>query len=257
MVGAAVLPALNGSAAASQTNAATKIMIIRHAEKPVGTITGINASGVADSSSLIPQGWQRAGALVPLFNASTGPLPVPNYLFAPNLFGSGTSERPFETITPLAAKLGITINAAPSADKPGQYASTDYAAMVSVALGCPGVVLVAWEHEDIPPMANILLGNSTAPQTWPSARFDVVWIFDLNPATNTYAFSQVPQLLLQGRSWPRRFFRLIHRQENLDVAARFAVHHQREVRGARIHQARQLHLNEVQADISWCKCWRA
>ncbi len=197
--GMAVLPSLHRTASASQANAATQIMIIRHAEKPVGKINGINESGNQDSSSLIPQGWQRAGALVTLFNSSFGPLPMPSYLFAPNVFASGTSERPFETITPLAAKLGITINAHPGADKPAQYASTDYSTMVSAVLSCPGVVLIAWEHEDIPLMANLLLGNSTtAPQTWPSARFDVIWIFDLNPAANTYTFSQLPQLLLQG-----------------------------------------------------------
>jgi hypothetical protein len=199
LAGTTILPVLDRTVSASPTSAATKVMIIRHAEKPVGQILGINESGVEDSSSLIPQGWQRAGALVSLFGASSGPLPTPSYLFAPNVFGSGTSERPFETITPLAAKLAIAINANPAADNPGQYASTDYAAMVSVALGCQGVVLIAWEHEDIPSIANLLLGNSTtAPQTWPSARFDVIWIFDLNPATNTYTFSQAPQLLLHG-----------------------------------------------------------
>ncbi|HTS46866.1 MAG TPA: hypothetical protein VMH05_02920 [Bryobacteraceae bacterium] len=42
------------------------------------------------------------------------------------------------------------------------------------------------------------MNSTTAPQTWPSARFDVVWVFDINPATNTYTFNQLPQLLLQG-----------------------------------------------------------
>ncbi len=184
---------------ATQAGGATKIMIIRHAEKPVGQITGINASGSPDSSSLIPQGWQRSGALISLFGSSSGPLPVPSYLFAPNLFGSGTSKRPFETITPLAAKLGITINAKPGNAAPAEYDSTGYPSMASDVVSCPGVVLIAWEHEDIPSIANLLIGNSTtAPQTWPSARFDVVWTFDLNPATNTYSFNQLPQLLLQG-----------------------------------------------------------
>ncbi len=174
-------------------------MIIRHAEKPAGNITGINASGSPDSSSLTPQGWQRAGALIPLFTSSSGPLPVPDCLFAPNVFASGTSQRPFETITPLAAKLGIAINASPDGATVAQYASTDYTAMVADALARSGSVLIAWEHEDIPLMANVILGNkTTAPQTWPDARFDVVWTFDLNPATNTYSFNQLPQRLLEG-----------------------------------------------------------
>jgi hypothetical protein len=85
---------------------AAKLMIIRHAEKPVGLIGGVNASGNPDPNSPIPQGWRRAGALVPLFGSSFGPLPTPTYLFAPNLFGSG-SQSPFETITPLAANSGL------------------------------------------------------------------------------------------------------------------------------------------------------
>jgi hypothetical protein len=71
--------------------------------------------------------------------------------------------------------------------------------MISDALACPGVVLISREHELIPSIANIILGNSTVvPQTWPDTRFDVVWIFDLKPATSTYTFNQLPQLLLQG-----------------------------------------------------------
>lgn len=91
------------------------------------------------------------------------------------------------------------MNATPNGVAPGQYAPTDYALMVPDALACPGIVLIAWEHEDIPLIANLILGNNTTtPQIWPSERFDVVWTFDLNPATGVYAFSQVPQLLLQG-----------------------------------------------------------
>jgi hypothetical protein len=59
-------------------------MIIRHAGKPVGQINGVDASGNQDPNSLIPQGWQRAGALVALFGSSFGPLPAPTHLFAPN-----------------------------------------------------------------------------------------------------------------------------------------------------------------------------
>lgn len=201
LAGAGFLAPLRRSAraqSASQPGGATKVMLIRHAEKPVGQINGIDESGNQDPNSLIPQGWQRAGALVPLFSSSFGPLPTPTHLFAPNVFGSG-SKRPFETITPLAARLGITMNATPGGVAPGQYAPGDYALMVPDALACPGVVVIAWEHEFIPSIANIILGNNTTvPQTWPSARFDVVWIFDFNSATNAYTFNQLPELLLQG-----------------------------------------------------------
>src|SRR5882762_11370731 len=200
----------------SQKYSATKIMLIRHAEKPTSTENGINIDGDSDSSSLIPQGWQRAGALNGLFTSAIGPLPTPNFLFAPNVFSndapaktkpsaakksgsSGTSRRPYETITPLSLKLGIVINAIPGSTKPAQYAKGDYPAMLNAAMGSSGIVLISWEHGEIPNLANQILGNkTTAPQKWPSERFDIVWVFDLNTATNTYSFNQAPQLLLQG-----------------------------------------------------------
>ncbi len=182
----------------TSTEGASKVMVIRHAEKPVGNINGVDESGNQDPNSLIPQGWQRAGGLGPLFGSSFGPLPTPTHIFAPNVFGTG-SKRPFETITPLAARLGITIDATPGGVAPGQYAPADFGLMVPDALACPGIVLIAWEHEFIPSLANLILGNTTVvPQAWPAARFDVVWVFDLNPATNAYTFNQVPQMLLQG-----------------------------------------------------------
>jgi hypothetical protein len=193
-------PGIGVKLPATQTSGATKVMIVRHAEKPAGQFNGIDEFGNPDPNSLIPQGWQRAGALVSLFGSSFGPLPSPSYLFAPNVFGTG-SKLPFETITPLAAKLAMTINATSGGVTPGQYAPSDFALMVPDALACPGVVLIAWEHEFIPSIANQILGNTTtAPPAWPNARFDVVWVFDLNPTTttNTYTFNQLPQLLLQG-----------------------------------------------------------
>jgi len=51
---------------------ATKIMIIRHAEKP-GTYgnekyDGIDAKGKADKESLVTLGWERAGGIANLFD---------------------------------------------------------------------------------------------------------------------------------------------------------------------------------------------
>ncbi len=200
----------------STTYTTTKVMLIRHAEKPTSTQSGINIDGDPDSSSLIPQGWQRAGALNGLFTSGIGPLPTPDLLFAPNLFSkdspgqskasaakkhgsSGTSRRPYETITPLSLKLGITINLTPGSKSPAQYAKGDYPTMLNTALALQGIALISWEHGEIPSLANQILGNqTTSPQKWPSERFDLVWVFDLNTATNTYSFNQVPQLLLQG-----------------------------------------------------------
>jgi len=60
-------------------------------------------------------------------------------------------------------------------------------------------VLISWEHEAIPGIANRILADTTScPQKWPGDRFDLVWIFDRNSEGGDWRFSQVPQLLLPG-----------------------------------------------------------
>ena len=44
----------------------SKIIVIRHAEKPDATDEGVTPHGAGDKESLIVRGWQRAGALVAL-----------------------------------------------------------------------------------------------------------------------------------------------------------------------------------------------
>ncbi|HEU0051720.1 MAG TPA: hypothetical protein VFQ39_01040, partial [Longimicrobium sp.] len=74
----------------------------------------------------------------------------------------------------------------------------DETAVAQAAMACGGVALIAWQHQDIPTIANAIVGNdSTVPQQWPGDRFDLVWVFDLQPG-GTYSFTQVPQLLLAG-----------------------------------------------------------
>ena len=58
---------------------------------------------------------------------------------------------------------------------------------------------MCWQQDYIPKIANYILGNkTTAPQDWPDDRFDMVWVFDRDPATALYSFRQVPQNLLMG-----------------------------------------------------------
>jgi hypothetical protein len=177
-----------------------KIMIIRHAEKPADNPPpqGVNANGDADPESLIPLGWQRAGALASLFAPVRGPLQAPELATPQAIFAAGVgkhshSERPTQTVTPLAARLGLQIN--------GDYLKGDESAMVAAALAQQGVVLIAWQHEAIPGIANQIVGNTTTvPQTWPGERFDLVWVFDWDAGAGAYLFTQVPQLLLAGDS---------------------------------------------------------
>ena len=48
------------------------LMIIRHGEKPDGEEPGLDAAGAQDDSSLTTVGWQRAHALVGLFDPAQG-----------------------------------------------------------------------------------------------------------------------------------------------------------------------------------------
>jgi hypothetical protein len=177
----------------------TKIMIIRHAEKPPasGAPFGVTADGNQDAESLIIQGWQRAGALACLFAPTDGPLQnaelaTPTFLFASESKTGGGSKRPIETITPLASKLALPITT---------HKKTSIDKVAADAIACGGTALISWQHEDVPAIANIILGNdTTVPQQWPGNRFDVVWVFDLDPSSNAYSFSQVPQSLLSGDS---------------------------------------------------------
>jgi hypothetical protein len=182
------------------TPAAGKIMVIRHAEKPPdsGSPFGVTPDGNQDAESLIVQGWQRAGALAALFAPSRGQLQstelaTPQFLYASGIAKHSSSERPQETITPLAGKISLSINT--------NFLKGDEKAMVDDAVAQSGTVLICWEHQAIPEIANYILGNNTtAPQQWPGQRFDLVWVFDLDTSNGQYGFTQVPQLLLEGDS---------------------------------------------------------
>jgi len=171
---------------------AMKIMVIRHAEKPTATDQGVSPAGDDDKHELIVQGWQRAGALVCLFDPARGPLQstelaTPQFLFA----SDDSSLRPKETITPLAKRLKLKIDLS--------FSKGQESALVAAAKAANGVVLIAWQHEDIPAIGNAIVGNkTTVPQKWPGDRFDIVWVFDLDSASGHYKFTQVPQCLLAG-----------------------------------------------------------
>lgn len=188
--------------ATSVTPTATKIMLIRHAEKPPSSPPpqGVDINGDPDAESLIVQGWQRAGALVVFFAPSVGPfqnseIATPATIYASQVEKGSDSKRPQETVTPLIAKLGssVTVNF----DFPkGQEKEVGHS-----ALACTGVVLICWEHQSIPKITKhfpISVNNTTPILTgWPDDRYDVVWIFDLD-STGAYCFYEEAQLLLAG-----------------------------------------------------------
>ena len=173
----------------------TQILIIRHGEKPppAGRPNGIKEDGSEDHHSLVVRGWQRAGALAPYFCTPMHPgFGRPTVVFSPPMEGKdGDHGRPYQTVRPVCERLGLKTVV--------DHVLDEEEALVDDVRSRSGVVLIAWEHKRIATIANRILGDqTTAPQTWPDDRFDVVYVFDLDPATGTYRFSQVPQLLLGG-----------------------------------------------------------
>jgi hypothetical protein len=184
---------------------ARKIMLIRHAEKPQGGTQGVDAAGNDGQEFLTVQGWQRAGALARFFvpvkpQLQHPSIEPPQFLFAAGPVskkqkkaGNGSKScRPEQTITPLSQLLGsaVPLNL--------NFVKGQEPEVAAAAMACSGVVLIAWQHEDIPAIAAAILGKTgIVTPTWPGNRFDVVWVFDLRP-TGGYSFSQVPQMLLAG-----------------------------------------------------------
>jgi len=177
---------------------ATKIMLIRHAEKPTDDpdTHGVTQKGEESGESLNVRGWQRAGALTLLFAPANGrfqnvSLARPRFLFASKPLRRKGSKRPAQTITPLADKLDIEIHE--------EFERNDYKDMLAEVFSCRGVVLICWQREYIPEIAQHILGSKKAVfSDWPEDRFDLVWVFDLNPTSGKYRLKQVPQKLLAG-----------------------------------------------------------
>jgi hypothetical protein len=217
---------------------ATKIMVIRHAERPgtyyegkqfyranpagdsAGTrFYGVNPTGdAADKEGrkhLITLGWQRAGALVPLFVKPWGPadgLATPDHLFAsdPDIKSNiddvaGPSQRPCETLMPIAAKLRKRIDT--------HYKKNEYGKMIAKGLSKKGAVLIAWQHEDIPLLSQEILDQTETlkdlniPKKWPKGlqgpRYDLVFVFDRPSGEGRIKkFRLFGQMLLVGDAKP-------------------------------------------------------
>ncbi|GAB3960749.1 hypothetical protein GCM10029978_010960 [Actinoallomurus acanthiterrae] len=173
---------------------ADTVMIIRHGEKPPskGAPFGVTEDGQQNDGSLTVRGWQRAGALVDLFAPQKGSLraglvrPATIYAAQPN---GDKGLRHSETITPLAARLGLQPKLS--------YGKGDEAALGKKLASAHGNVLVCWEHSAIPDIVAAMGAvHPKPPAKWAGKRFDVVWVFTRDG--KGWRFSQVPQLVLPG-----------------------------------------------------------
>ncbi|WP_315707316.1 MULTISPECIES: histidine phosphatase family protein [unclassified Bradyrhizobium] len=183
---------------------ALTILIIRHAEKPDGDITGpgLTHKGQEDPKALVISGWERAGAWTALFGSGLGgtDYPTPHAIYAADP-DSGTrdsepSRRPYETVQSLAARVGLS--------KPDiSFGKGHEAALVAALLNLSGVVLVSWEHKaivsDILPRLPVS-NKQDLPAHWSSKRFDVVLRFDREPGETEFKFKELFPCLMPGDS---------------------------------------------------------
>ena len=155
-----------------------QILIIRHAEKPDDT----------KDSHLTARGYARAAALVQYFSGSFS---TADFLYATQK--SSGSNRPVETLTPLATALHMTINSS--------IADADYATLAQQILTDPQyagkMLIVCWHHGTIPALARAL-GVDKPPTSWLDAVFDRVW--RIQYSDGQVIFDNLPQRLLFGDS---------------------------------------------------------
>jgi hypothetical protein len=186
--------------AAGETKKNTKfpqhILLIRHAEK----------TGDKDDVHLSKKGKDRAEVLDQLFVASKerpDPFPTPDFIFAAGHHKD--SQRPVETVTPLAKKLNLFLNdrydsKLPKGDdkakKEGMNELRDELFSSSKFFG--KTILVAWRHSTISELAKTLKATKV-PQKWEDEVFDRVWQITYDDQGNV-TFRDRPQRLLPGDS---------------------------------------------------------
>jgi phosphohistidine phosphatase SixA len=115
-------------------------------------------------------GQARAAKLADFIPAKYG---APDVLFASAI--SKHSARPYETITPLSKRMGVTIDAT--------FADQDYGALAKEILSVEGCadkcVVVCWHHGNIPSLAQALrAGAGEYPDPWNPAVFNLILQLD-------------------------------------------------------------------------------
>jgi hypothetical protein len=144
---------LMGMQAFSQ-HASLKVVLIRHGEKNDAT------------GNLSCQGLHRAMMLPAVLNAKFA---RPTAIFAPSLNDHKETghARMFQTITPFAVQDSIAIDT--------KYAVAKDSAVANAIMKKKGVVVVCWEHGNIPAIAKAL-GVQTPNLKWGNNDFDSIWI---------------------------------------------------------------------------------
>ncbi|HTI61416.1 histidine phosphatase family protein [Mucilaginibacter sp.] len=130
-----------------------KVVIIRHGEKP------------ADGDNLDCAGFNRSLALPKVLYDKFG---TASAIFVPSI-KSGSQTKPvrmFQLITPYAVKYNLAVNSS--------YPVDDHKDLANEIRKLNGVVIVVWEHDNIPKIAKAL--GIKNPPAWPGTDFDGIWI---------------------------------------------------------------------------------
>ncbi len=130
------------------TNAHPTVYLIRHGEKPIR------------GNGLSPQGITRSQCLVNIFRARSEY--NIGHIMAQKPKKSGSQQRPYDTVAPLAKSLNMTVDTSCERDD-----SACVANVVGNYTG-RGNILICWEHKRLTDIVTAL-GDSNAP-TYPDAR---------------------------------------------------------------------------------------
>jgi hypothetical protein len=137
-----------------------RVLLIRHAEKPDDIL----------STHLSEAGVKRAEALPKLFEKSDDrpePFPKPDFLIATR--NTKNSQRPTETLAPLAKALDLKVDATFDHTNPPSLATVLFGTSKYVGK----TVLVCWHHGAITEVAKAL--GVEKPPEWKDGVYDRVW----------------------------------------------------------------------------------
>lgn len=160
-----------------------QVVILRHGEKPSDP----------RNPDLSPIGVQRADMLARAISAL---FPKPDFLFA--AAPSRNSNRPVETLTPLAMALTLPLHA--------DIADSDFEVLVDDLLHDPiysnKVAIVCWHHGNIPdlalalrvPESEIENGRGMDGMRWNPAIFDLFWSIVFSRGAATLSITKQPAL---------------------------------------------------------------
>lgn len=147
------------SVATADPDPSLKVVIVRHGEKLPKNI---------DKGNLSCAGLNRS---LKLPNVIVQKFGVPNHIYAPKLDNGKDTDhsRMFQTASPLASLYNLAITTT--------YKEADTDGAAKDVKTKKKVVLMVWEHGNIPALAKSLEPNN-APATWDDEDFDSIWILD-------------------------------------------------------------------------------